>query len=358
MSIHFHPLKVKELRKETPECVTIVFEVPEQLVTDFKFIQGQNLTIKKTINGQELRRTYSLCTSPLDNEWRVAVKQIEGGLFSQYANNELQVGDVLEVLSPAGKFYTELSNSQKKKYLAICAGSGITPILSIIKTTLQVEPESHFTLVYGNRTRNSIMFFDELEALKNKYINRLSIIHVLSRETVDTPIHNGRIDTEKMEALNRLVNYAGMDEIFLCGPEGLTFGAKSYLEGQGIDHHKIHLELFTTPVSNKSGEDKKVVAAPVNSNASLVTIKLDGRSFDFELPYDETILDAALDKGLDLPYGCRGGVCCSCKALVREGEVNMDENWGLEDDDVEKGFVLTCQSYPTTPRVVVDFDVK
>lgn len=360
MSIHFHPLRIKEIRQETPECVSVVFEVPEHLQTYFRFSQGQSLTMRTPINGGEVRRTYSICSGPLDKEWRVAIKKVEGGLFSTFANEQLKRGDILEVMPPVGSFYTELSPAHQKKYLAFAAGSGITPVLSLIKTTLAIEPHSSFTLVYGNRNRNSIIFFEELEGLKNKYMERFTLIHVLSRERTDIPLNAGRIDTGKLTELEKLIDYRRFDECFICGPEEMIFAVKQYLEDRSIDKKKIHFELFTTPGVRKQPVVNSPESEANSGSKSNVTVKLDGRSFDFPISFasNETILDAALQQGADLPYACKGGVCCTCKAKLLEGEVTMDVHWGLEEEEIEQGYILTCQSHPKTERVVVDFDVK
>lgn len=361
MSIHFHSLRIKEVRQETPECVSVAFEVPDNLKEDFKFCQGQSLTMRTHINGEEVRRTYSICASPLDNEWRVAIKKVDRGLFSTFANEALKKGDSLEVMPPIGKFYTELNPVNRKKYVAFAAGSGITPVLSLIKTTLATETQSSFTLVYGNRSRSSIIFFEELEGLKNKYMQRFNLVHVLSREQTDTPVNSGRIDKEKLEELSRLVNYAATDEFFLCGPEEMIFCVRDFLERSRINKKKIHFELFTTP--GQFLNQKVIVNSPSstdNGPKSTVTVKLDGRSFDFGLSFKSStsILDAALQQGADLPFACKGGVCCTCKAKLVEGSVNMDVHWGLEDEEIEQGYILTCQSHPVTEKVVVDFDIK
>jgi len=364
MSIHFHPLKVKEVKKETDDCVSVTFEIPEDLQTDFTFKQGQSLSMRKTINEEEVRRTYSLCSSPLDKEWKVAIKRVEGGLFSSFANQELKKGDTLEVMQPVGRFYVELNPLNKNNYLAFAAGSGITPLLSIIKTTLRTEPESSFTLVYGNKTRGSIIFFEELEGLKNKYLQRFSLVNILSRERTDAAINFGRINTEKLIELSKLVDYASFDDVFICGPEEMIFTVKDFLEQKGMDKKKIHFELFTTPGQRESGvgsresgvRSQESEAGPM----SKITVKLDGRSFDFDLSLgsNTTILDAALKEGADLPFACKGGVCCTCKARLLEGNVTMDVHWGLEEEEIEEGYILACQSHPTTEKVVVDFDVK
>ena len=358
--IHFHQLKIKEVRRETDECVSLLFEIPSEFKEQFAFRQGQSLTMRTHLNGEEVRRTYSICSSPLDKEWRVAVKKVEGGVFSAHANDKLKAGDAIEVMPPVGKFYTELNPSNKKNYLAVVAGSGITPVLSIIKTTLLTEPNSSFTLLYGNKNRASIIFKEELEALKNKFIDRLTIHHVLSREVTDAPIYHGRINQEKCQLLfNKLIRLDTIDETFICGPEEMIFSVKSFLESKGADKKHIHFELFTTPgqkaYTSKPSSEAKTEKGP----KSRIKVKLDGVMFDFDLSQSgDTILDAALKQGADLPFACKGGVCCTCKAKLMKGKVEMEVNYGLEEEEMEAGFILTCQSHPTTPEVFVDFDER
>lgn len=359
--IHFHPLQVKKVQRETDDCVSITFAVPDELKEAFQFRQGQTLTLRKTFNGEEIRRNYSICSSPFDNKLQVAVKKAEGGLFSTYANEELKAGDVLDVLPPTGKFYTELDAAQVKHYVAFAAGSGITPILSIIKTTLLTEPRSSFTLVYGNRTKNSIIFKEELEALKDKFMERFRVYHILSRERSEAQINYGRIDVAKLELLfKKLIDLNTCDEFFLCGPEEMIFCIKGYLAGRGVAADKIHFELFTVPGQKQPVAASQLPAAGAHhAPAAKVSVKLDGILFDFDLSYEgQSILDAALQQGADLPYACKGGVCTTCKARLTEGEVEMDVNWGLEPDEVAAGYILTCQSHPKTAKVTVDFDAK
>jgi ring-1,2-phenylacetyl-CoA epoxidase subunit PaaE len=360
MSIHFHSLTIKEVKKETADCVSIELEIPESLKEKFRFMQGQSLTMRTIINGEEVRRTYSLCSSPLDEIWKVAVKKTEGGLFSVFANEKLKPGDQLEVMEPVGKFYTGLNVLHKKKYLAFAAGSGITPVISIIKTTLRTEPQSSFTLVYGNRSRASIIFFEELEGLKNKFLARFNFINILSRERTEASLHSGRINTEKLIELSKLIDYKTIDETFICGPEEMIFCVKDFLLERGIAEKKIHFELFTTAGQKKKETGNKVQGTGDAGPQSAVTVKVDGRSFDFSLALnsDISILDAALKQGADLPFACKGGMCCTCKARLLQGEVEMDVHWGLEQEEVEKGFILTCQSHPKTEKVVLDFDIK
>ena len=287
-------------------------------------------------------------------------KKVDGGVFSTFANGGLKKGDVLEVMPPVGKFFTKLDPGQKKNYVAIVAGSGITPVLSIINTTLRTEPGSTFTLIYGNRTRSSIIFKEELEALKNKFMERFTLHHILSREQPDAPIYYGRIDKDKCDLLfSKLINMQNVHEYFICGPEAMIFCVKDFLEQKGVDKHNVHFELFTIP-GEKSSVAKPLAADKKDEGPqSSISVKLDGLLFDFELGMNsQSILDAALAQGADLPYACKGGVCCTCRAKLVEGQVEMEVNYGLEEDEIAQGFILTCQSRPKTPRVVVDFDVR
>ncbi|MGC4035309.1 MAG: phenylacetate-CoA oxygenase/reductase subunit PaaK [Chitinophagaceae bacterium] len=359
MSIHFHTLKIKDVKKETDDCVSISFFIPEDLKNLYSFSHGQNITLKRTINGEDVRRSYSICKAPFENDLRVAVKKAEFGLFSNFANENLKAGDTLEVLPPTGKFYTKLDPSHRKKYLAFAAGSGITPVISILKATLKEEPFSDFTLIYGNRSKGSIIFLEELEALKNEYLNRLTLLHILSREKIDSPINNGHINPGKLDELSKIIDYSMIDEIFICGPEEMVFSTQEFLVGKKIDKKKIHFELFTTP-GKKNIVARSQQATVINKDlVSKITVRLDGRSFDFDLPYDgATILDAALKQGADLPFACKGGVCASCRSKLIEGEVDMEMNWALEPDEVEQGYILTCQSHPKTKKVTIDFNYR
>jgi len=358
MAVHFHPLKVKNIRRETQDCVSVAFDIPDGLSEHFQYKHGQNVTLKAMIGNEEIRRTYSICSSPFENELRIAIKKAANGLFSTYINEQLKEGDVLNVLPPTGKFTNEVNKENKKRYIAFAAGSGITPILSIIKTSLQTEPESSFTLVYGNRNRSSIIFLEELQGLKNKYIERFHFINILSREKTDTSINSGRIDNEKLNELKRLIDYKNFDEYFICGPAEMITSIKDFLLQADIDKRKIHFELFVVP-----GEKKKTITQTFitkdESQQSNIVIKADGIAFDFNVPFDGiNILDAALQHGADLPFACKGGVCCSCKAKLVEGEVLMDNNYALEPEEIEQGFILCCQSHPVTQKVVIDFDIK
>lgn len=357
MSLQFHRLIVKSVIRETPDCVSVSFEVPEGLKEEFRFKPGQNLTLRTWMNGdEELRRSYSLCSSPLDNEWKVAIKKVPGGKFSSFANDQLKPMSMLEVMPPTGKFTVEINPAQAKNYVAFAAGSGITPIISIIKTVLRSEPGSRFTLVYGNRNRSSIIFKEEIEALKNKFMTRFRVVHVLSRELTDATINHGRIDAEKCDALFTSQLDISADEFFICGPESMIFCVRDYLKSKGVDSKKIHFELFTSPGQQLQVHKEKKAEEPHVAQSRIVIVR-DGRQFEFDLAYDsEPILDAAIHHGLDLPYSCKGGVCSTCSARVTEGEVKMDVCYALEPEDVAKGYVLTCQAHPKTERVVINFD--
>ncbi len=358
MSAHFQKFRVKEIRKETADCISIAFVIPEDLKGKFSYKPGQYVALRIFINGEEVRRSYSLCSSPLENDWRIAVKKIESGLFSHHAFHVLTVGDEIELMQPMGNFTCACDIAQAKNYVAFAAGSGITPILSIIKTVLATEPKSNFTLIYGNRNHNSIIFKEAIEALKNKYINRFRVMHILSREATDASINHGRVDANKCELLfAKFPDIKNADEFFICGPNEMIFDIKDFLQAKNVDDKKIHVELFTT--TNTQSTIVRLPSKEFDAPQSRISIKLDGISFSFDLAYDgENILDAALHQGADLPYSCKGGVCCTCKAKLLEGKVDMEVHYGLEAEEIAQGFILTCQSHPTTPKVMIDFDVK
>ena len=358
MAVTFHPLRVKKVVRETADCISVLFDVPEELKPAFVFKQGQNLTVRKSFDGQEVRRTYSICASPLDDELRVAIKRIPEGIFSTYINQELRAGDILEVMPPQGRFFTEAHPSQAKMYVAFAAGSGITPILSIIKTILRTEPQSQFCLVYGNRTRGSIIFKTELEALKNRFMDRLSIYHILSREKADAEILSGRIDAEKCRfLLEKVITPQAIDECFLCGPESMIHDVRDVLLNAGVDSKKIHYELFYSAAGSKPKETAAQV--PADDKQSALTVTLDGSAVQLTMGYHgESILEAALRHGADLPFACKGGVCATCRARLTHGQVEMDVNYALEKDELDAGFILTCQAHPRTPEVSVNFDIK
>lgn len=360
MAGSFHELTVAEVARETDDAVCLRFELPEPLRENFRYTQGQYLTLKTNIDGEDVRRSYSICSGVDEQALRVAVKAVPGGRFSTFANEHLNAGDTLEVMPPEGSFNTALDPANEKTYLCIAAGSGITPVLSIVKSILAVEPKSHVTLLYGNQKVSSIMFREELDRLKNRHMARFQLIHVLSRENRDVDILNGRIDNRKGAALCRnLLVLEDVDEFFLCGPEAMISEVSRGLRGVGIDEAKIHYELF-----GASAEDARAAVEKHHERARRfagrqfgVTVKADGRETRLELsPDGENILDAALDAGVDLPFACKGGACATCKAKLVAGEVEMDVRHALEDDEIAAGYVLTCQAHPLTDGVVVDFD--
>lgn len=356
----FHSLKICDIRRETATCVSVSFEIPTELQSEFSYNAGQYITIKKQINGEELRRSYSLCSSPLEHDFRVAIKQVHGGRFSTYANNEMRVGDMLEVMTPMGNFTSSLDATASHNYMAFAAGSGITPVISLMKSILQTETSSTFTLVFGNQNFYSIIFREEIEALKNRYIGRLQVFHILSRERMESDINYGRIDGPKCEQLfSKLIDYRNIDQFFMCGPEEMILSVKNFLEAKGVESSKIHFELFTSDSSGKAKQVYQESRIADQGKVSMVTIKIDDRSIDFPLQFGgDTILDAALKQGADLPFACKGGVCCTCRAKVMEGTVAMEVNYALEKDEVDNGFILSCQAHPTSDRVVIDFDAR
>ncbi len=350
---HFHKLQIADIQRETKDSVSIVFDIPEELADVFKFTPGQHLVVRAQIQGEELRRNYSICSGVNDGLVRIAVKLVEGGRFSSYANQQLNRGDYLEVMPPEGSFHTPLDSSQSKNYLAFAAGSGITPLLSIIKSTLDIETTSCYTLVYGNKHVSSIMFREALLDLKNRYTTRLELIHILSREKQETELFNGRIDAVKLNSLcEQLIHLERVDECFICGPKTMMEALKKGLEAKGFPSKNIHFELF--------GNDRVMVASSDDSGVlKQVSVIVDGKTTQIELSEaGQTILDAALNAGADVPYACKDGVCCTCRGKVIEGEVKMDSNFALEEDELDDGFVLACQSHPVSETVILDFDER
>ena len=356
MTPHFHPLRVSEVRRETAECVSIALEVPAALRDAFHFTQGQYLNLRAMLGGEEVRRSYSICSGTDDGELRVAVKAVPGGTFSTYANRELQPGATLEAMPPEGRFFTPLDSFHRKHYVAFAAGSGITPVLSLIKTTLAREPLSRFSLVYGNRNIDAVIFSEQLEDLKDQYLARLALFRVFSRDPQPVELFNGRVDAAKVrELLGTLLPPASIDEAFVCGPDTMPDEVATALEACGVARHHIHLERFGAPAPRASVAPAP--RSPAVAGASEVTVIADGKQLRLELPEaGPSVLDAALRAGADLPYACKAGVCCTCRAMLVEGEVRMDANYTLSDEELQQGFRLTCQSHPVTPRVVLDYD--
>lgn len=355
MTPKFHSLTVLDVRKETEDTVSVAFEVPTDLVENYQFIPGQYLTLKKDIDGEDVRRSYSLCSAPYEKEWRVAIKTVPDGKFSTFANTQLKVGDKLDVMNPMGNFKNEVQAGENKSYALFAAGSGITPIISIAKDILKNAPESDVSLFYGNKGFQSIIFREELEALKNDHMENLRLIHILSRESLGNEIQKGRIDSEKCENLHKaFLQNTSIDEIYVCGPESMITSVSETFANLGVAKENIHFELFTSP-----GEGAKVEKATANEPniEANVHIILDGDTIDLALDSTgDNILDAAQKAGADLPFACKGGVCCTCKAKIMEGTAVMDINYGLEPDEIEAGYVLTCQAHPTSEKLIVSFD--
>jgi ring-1,2-phenylacetyl-CoA epoxidase subunit PaaE len=351
MSATLRPLRVAAIDELTEDAVAITFEVPPDLADDYAFVHGQHLSIE---GDDGVRRSFSICTPPSSRTLRIGVKRLPGGAFSDGVVSRLRVGDRLDVMTPAGRFTTELDAGARKAYVAIAAGSGITPVLSILAAVLEGEPGSSATLIYANRTHRSVMFLDEVHDLKDRFPERMQIVHVLSREVQDVELFSGRLDARRLvDILDAVAPAADVDEWFLCGPQEMVVELRDAIERAGA-RGRIHSELFHADPTPR---------APVASlaeavhGAARVTIRLDGRTSELGLrPDGPSVLEAALAVRPDLPFACKGGVCGTCRARLVEGSVAMDANWALEPDEIDRGYVLTCQSHPTTERVVLDYD--
>jgi ring-1,2-phenylacetyl-CoA epoxidase subunit PaaE len=353
----FHPLTIAHVRNETRDTIAVTFAVPAELASSFQYQQGQHLTLRAQIGDEDVRRSYSICSAVQDGALRVAIKRTQGGLFSSWANDTLQVGHTIDVMPPSGHFNVPLDAANKKHYLAFAAGSGITPILSIIKTTLATEPESQFTLFYGNRASSSVIFKDELSDLKDTYLERLKIAYVMSREQQDIDLFNGRITKEKAaQFLKYWVRAEDIDVAFICGPEDMMHGVSEALQEAGMPKSQIKIELFAASIPKHAHQPRAASAAAAHQHTE-VTVIMDGNAASFTMEQDkESLLDAGLRAGLDMRYSCKGGVCSTCRCKVIEGKVDMDVNYALEDYEIARGYVLSCQSFPTTAKVVIDFD--
>ena len=351
----FHLLRVAELERITDDAVAITFEVPQELAEEYRFVAGQHLALRCTIAGDDVRRNYSICTPASSGRLRVGVKRLPGGVFSSYAMERLAVGDSIEVLTPTGQFQTPLDPAQARHYGAVAAGSGITPILSIIASALEVEPGSRATLIAANRTTGNIMFLEELEDLKNRHLGRFQLIHVLDEEWREAELLSGRLDHDRLTALLDTLVAPDVDEWFLCGPLALTDMVHDTLVDRGFDPDHLHRELFHVD----TGAARRPPPAPPTGadTGARVTVVLDGRGTSFTLqPGTEPILDAALRLRNDAPYACKNGVCGTCRAKLVHGKVDMAQNFALERDELERGYVLACQSYPAAEEVTLDFD--
>jgi ring-1,2-phenylacetyl-CoA epoxidase subunit PaaE len=356
----FHPLRVASIERVTDDAVAITFDVPPELRGQFRFQAGQHVSIRSPVVGDDVRRNYSICTPATDGEQRlrIGVKRIPDGVFSSYVAERLRPGDVLDIMTPTGSFSTALHPGQRKRYGAIAAGSGITPVLSILSTALEVEPGSSAVLIYVNRTTLNIMFLEDLEDLKNRYPDRFQLIHVLDEEPLDVEILSGRLDADRLgRILDHLVLPDDVDEWFLCGPLPMTDVARGVLLAYGADDQHIHRELFFVGPPPAAGSRTPAAQAAEPETGAEVTVMLDGRSQTFVLPEDgASILDATLRYRADAPFACKNGVCGTCRAKVTEGKVRMDANYALEPADVAAGYALACQSHPAADRVVLDFD--
>src|SRR5437762_1518987 len=342
-------------RRESKDAVSLTFAIPAALADDYRFSPGQYLTLRTTMAGEEVRRSYSICSGPDDGELRIAVKKVDGGAFSSWAADELKAGDELDVMTPTGRFGVAHAPDQARVYVGFAAGSGITPILSIVKGVLAREPNSRFFLFYGNRSTSSMLFLEALEELKDRFMQRFSLFHVISGEEQDIPILHGRLDGEKVRVLLRsLVPAESIDHVFICGPSGMSEDIETTCRDISIAEDRIHVERFVSEFGGKPRAKKVIPAsAPPKALASLV---IDGKRREVPVAEDESILDAALRAGMDLPFACKGGMCSTCRAKLVEGEAQMEVNYSLEPWELKAGFILTCQARPVSDKVVVDYD--
>jgi len=357
----FHPLKVRSIEPDTPEAVIVTFDVPAELRSVFGFTQGQYLTLRATIDGQDLRRSYSICAGVDEGELRVGVRRVKGGVFSNWINTHLKVGDTVQVMAPQGRFFVELDPAARRSHLGIAGGSGITPILSIMKTVLAREPHSRFTLIYGNRQLNSTMFKEELEDLKNRYMTRLVIHYVFSDEETEAPLNHGILDRSKIaEFIGPLLPGEDIDQAYVCGPFQMNEEAEAALLAAGVPPDRIHIERFGVPQQAQGKVDAVVHQASADdAEVARVVIIRDGLRREFEFRKEQpSILDSASAAGLEVPFSCTSGVCGTCRAKLLEGKVRMERNFALDKNEVESGFVLCCQAHPLTERVVLSFDER
>jgi len=351
----FHRLAVDELRLETSDAVSMTFAIPEDLAGDYAFAPGQYLTLRTMMDGEEVRRSYSICSSPDDHELRIAVKKVDGGAFSSWALDQLKSGDELDVMTPTGRFGVAHAPEQARIHVGFAAGSGITPIMSIIRGILAREPKSRFFLFYGNRTASGILFRQALEELKDRFMGRLSVFHVLSQEEQDLPILYGRLDSDKVSILLRaMVPAQAVDHVFICGPVAMSEEIAATCIELGVVADHVHVERFVSGLGGKPRP--KPIVAPETPPKAIAALIVDGKRKDVPLVDGESVLDAALRAGMDLPYACKGGMCSTCRAKVIEGEARMDVNYSLEPWDLKAGFVLTCQAHPVSDRITIDYD--
>lgn len=360
MSVIFHPLRVREVLPDTAEAVVVAFDVPAELREVFSFTQGQYLTLRTEIDGADLRRSYSICAGVDDGELRVGVRKVKGGVFSNWINEHLKPGHTISVMAPQGRFFVPIEPSARRHHVGIAGGSGVTPILSTMKTVLAREPLSDFTLIYGNRALKSTMFKEEIEDLKNKYLTRLTLHHVFSDEHTDAPLNMGVMNREKIgEFLNSVVPASSIDHTFVCGPFQMNDEAEAALLAAGVPEDRIHIERFGLAPQAQQVDAVIHESRAGDAEAARITIIRDGLKREIAFTKDQpSILDAASAAGLEVPFSCTSGVCGTCRAKLVEGEVRMERNFALDKNEVANGFVLTCQAHPLTPRVVLSFDER
>lgn len=352
--LEFHELRVLEVSPITDDAVAVTLDVPPELSQTFTYLPGQHVTVRRLIDDVDVRRSYSICAPVNSGKLRIGIKKLPGGMFSSFATKSLKAGNVLEVMAPVGEFTIDIDPARPRKAVAIAAGSGITPVLSLIASSLESEPESIWTLLYGNRTANSVMFLDELEGLKDRFHPRFQLFHILSREGSDVPLLSGRISADKIRTIHdRLLGTRPVDGWYLCGPFEMVMTARDTLLELGVDEDSIHDELFFAgPVDPSTLPPEP----PPGEGSVDLTVILDGRAVDTRMTPETSVLDAALRVRTELPFSCKGGMCATCKGKIEEGEVTMEKNYALVDSEVAAGYVLTCQAHPVTAKVVVRYD--
>jgi ring-1,2-phenylacetyl-CoA epoxidase subunit PaaE len=349
----FHPLTVSDVRRETADAISLAFTVPDRLRDAYRYTPGQYLTLRATIDGEDVRRSYSICSGLDDGELRVVVKLVAGGAFSGWANEHVQAGDTLSVMTPGGRFGVPIEPGSPRTLVAFAAGSGITPVMAILKSVLHHE-RGRFFLFYGNRSTDSIILREQLEDLKDRYMSRLSVFHVLSREQQDIAVLNGHLDAGKLQLLMRtMVPIAEVDQAFVCGPQPMIEGLEKALADLGMARERIHIERFTPGVG---GRPRPILVAAAEQPMAIATVISEGARMEIPVARGEAIIDAAIRAGRSLPYSCKGGMCCTCRARLLEGRVAMAVNYSLEKWETDAGYILTCQSHPLTERVVIDYD--
>ncbi|WP_031406141.1 1,2-phenylacetyl-CoA epoxidase subunit PaaE [Thiomonas sp. FB-Cd] len=358
MDTHFYPLRVRAVEPDTDEAMIVSFDVPEEFADRFAFTQGQYLNVRARIDGAEVRRSYSVCAGVDDGVLRIGVRRVRGGVFSNWIAEHLHAGDSIEIMPPQGRFYVAIDPAAKRHYLGIAGGSGITPVLSIMKTVLAREPRSRFTLLYGNRSLKSTMFKEELEDLKNRYLTRVVLHHVFSEESADSPLHHGMLDGARIaQFLARVVQPDAIDHAFVCGPYQMNDEAEAALREAGVGAERIHVERFGLPQGQAAAGAVMHSAQAQDAAQSKVSIVRDGQRRDVNFRKgDPSILDVAIASGMDLPFSCTSGVCGTCRARLLQGQVRMDRNFALEKTDLEAGFILCCQAHPLTEQVEISFD--